>query len=105
MSAPHKKKTMASPAAPTANTTTATDAKPTTAHPAPAPITHKLFKPTHPLVTEKDKSIHPEHGVIHYPFYYGGLASCVSVLCTQPLGVGESLSQMTCRRKLEVKLG
>lgn len=43
---------------------------------------------THPLVLEKDKSVHPEHGVIHYPFYYGGLASCVSVCCTQPMGVG-----------------
>ncbi|EGP83583.1 uncharacterized protein MYCGRDRAFT_49627 [Zymoseptoria tritici IPO323] len=45
---------------------------------------------THPLVLEKDKSIIPEHGVIHYPFYYGGLASCVSVCCTQPMGVGQS---------------
>ncbi|KJY00348.1 mitochondrial dicarboxylate carrier like protein [Zymoseptoria brevis] len=42
---------------------------------------------THPLVLEKDKSIIPDHGVIHYPFYYGGLASCVSVCCTQPMGV------------------
>ncbi|CZT18645.1 related to dicarboxylate carrier protein [Ramularia collo-cygni] len=42
---------------------------------------------THPTVLEKDKSIHPEHGVIHYPFYFGGVASCVSVCCTQPLGV------------------
>lgn len=44
---------------------------------------------THPIVLEKDKSVHPEHGVIHYPFYFGGISSCVSVCCTQPLGVGE----------------
>ncbi|SMR63573.1 unnamed protein product [Zymoseptoria tritici ST99CH_3D1] len=42
---------------------------------------------THPLVLEKDKSIIPDHGVIHYPFYYGGLASCVSK------GLGASLTR------------
>jgi dicarboxylate transporter 10 len=44
---------------------------------------------THPLVLEKDKSHLPDYGVVHYPFYYGGIASCVSVCCTQPLGLGE----------------
>jgi solute carrier family 25 (mitochondrial dicarboxylate transporter), member 10 len=47
----------------------------------------KLSNTTHPLVVEKDKSIHSVHGIIHYPFYFGGLASCVSNVCTQPLGV------------------
>lgn len=55
----------------------------------PPPITQTLFKDTHPAVIEKDKSIHSEHGVIRYPFYYGGLASVVSGFCTQPLGVGK----------------
>ena len=60
----------------------------TTAAPvAPPAITQTLFIETHPKVVEKDKSIHSEHGVIHYPFYYGGLASAVSSCCTQPLGV------------------
>ncbi|RMX86532.1 hypothetical protein D0869_03025 [Hortaea werneckii] len=56
-------------------------------HDASPPIVQKMMTPTHPLVTEKDKSIHSEHGVIHYPWYFGGTASCVSVMCTQPLGV------------------
>lgn len=61
------------------------------ASPAPSPrIVQKLFIATNPLVLEKDKSIHAEHGAIHYPFYYGGLASCVSNCFTQPLGVGRS---------------
>ncbi|RMY77876.1 hypothetical protein D0862_13474 [Hortaea werneckii] len=55
-------------------------------HDASPPIVQKMMTPTHPLVTEKDKSIHSEHGVIHYPWYFGGTASCVSVMCTQPLG-------------------
>lgn len=55
----------------------------------PPPITQKLFIELHPTVIEKDNSIHPEHGVIHYPFWFGGLASCVSNVCTQPLGVGK----------------
>ena len=62
------------------------------ASPTPPPPTSKkskLFAPTHPIIAEKDKSIHSEHGIIHYPFYFGGLASCVSVLNTQPLGVRE----------------
>lgn len=59
------------------------------AHVSPPRIAQKIFKETHPIAQEKDKSLHSEHGVIHYPFYYGGLASCVSLLCTQPLGVGE----------------
>ncbi|KAI7227087.1 hypothetical protein KC330_g8553 [Hortaea werneckii] len=56
-------------------------------HDPSPPIVQKMMTPTHPLVTEKDKSIHSEHGVIHYPWYFGGTASCVSVMCTQPLGV------------------
>ena len=55
----------------------------------PPPIMKKMFKPTHPVVAQKDKSVHAEHGVIHYPWYFGGVSSCVAVLCTQPLGVGE----------------
>jgi len=55
----------------------------------PPPITQKLFIELHPTVIEKDNSIHSEHGVIHYPFWFGGLASCVSNVCTQPLGVGK----------------
>jgi len=51
------------------------------------PITQHLFVETHPVVTEKDKSMHSVHGVIRYPFYYGGLASGASSLCCQPLGV------------------
>lgn len=31
------------------------------------PLVQKLLVETHPLVAEKDKSIHPLHGVIHYP--------------------------------------
>ncbi|KAI7505939.1 hypothetical protein KC347_g7803 [Hortaea werneckii] len=58
-----------------------------TTHDASPPIVHKMMTPTHPLVTEKDKSIHSEHGVIHYPWYFGGTASCASAMCTQPLGV------------------
>ncbi|KAI7187372.1 hypothetical protein KC352_g22235, partial [Hortaea werneckii] len=58
-----------------------------TTHDASPPIVQKMLTPTHPLVTEKDKSIHSEHGVIHYPWYFGGTASCASVMCTQPLGV------------------
>ena len=61
---------------------------------SPLPIAGKLFETTHPLVIEKDKSIHSEHGIIHYPFYFGGLASCVSLLCTQPLGVRKFTSIM-----------
>ena len=57
---------------------------------APPAITQTLFVETHPNVVEKDKSIHSEHGIIHYPFYYGGLASAVSSCCTQPLGVRKS---------------
>lgn len=57
---------------------------------APPRITNTLFITNSPVVIEKDKSIHSQHGVIHYPFYYGGLASCVSSCCTQPLGVGKS---------------
>lgn len=52
-------------------------------------IAGSIFKETHDIVQDKDKSLHSEHGVIHYPFYYGGLASCISLLSTQPLGVGE----------------
>ncbi|KAI5243289.1 hypothetical protein E4T42_07403 [Aureobasidium subglaciale] len=56
--------------------------------PVPPPlITQKLFIELHPTVIEKDNSIHSEHGVVHYPFWFGGLASCVSSCCTQPLGV------------------
>ncbi|KAF2773908.1 mitochondrial carrier [Teratosphaeria nubilosa] len=58
-----------------------------------------MFIPTHPDVIEKDKSIHPEHGVIHYPWYYGGLASCVSTICTQPFGVaglGAAFVRVSC---------
>lgn len=58
---------------------------------SPHPTSGRLFITTHPLVAEKDKSIHSEHGIIHYPFYFGGLASCVSNVCTQPLGVREFL--------------
>ncbi|KAI7263970.1 hypothetical protein KC345_g8977 [Hortaea werneckii] len=58
-----------------------------TTHDASPPIVQKMMTPTHPLVTEEDKSIHSEHGVIHYPWYFGGTASCASVMCTQPLGV------------------
>lgn len=58
-----------------------------TAHPLPPPIAKKIFTPIHPVVAEKDKSIHSTHGVIHYPWWFGSLASCVSVLATQPLGV------------------
>jgi len=62
----------------------------TTAMPVlPPPITQKLFVETHPAVTEKDKSVHSEHGIIHYPFWYGGAASVVSGICTTPLGVGK----------------
>lgn len=53
----------------------------------PPPITQKMFIELHPTVIEKDNSIHSEHGVVHYPFWFGGLASCVSSCCTQPLGV------------------
>lgn len=56
---------------------------------APPAMAHKLFKETHPTVTVKDKSIHSQHGVVHYPFYFGGLASALSSCCTQPLGVSE----------------
>lgn len=35
---------------------------------AAPPIAKKLFIETHPAVIVKDKSIHSEHGVIHYPF-------------------------------------
>jgi len=35
---------------------------------APPPITDNLFIERHPIVVEKDKSTHSEHGVIHYPF-------------------------------------
>jgi len=56
---------------------------------APPPIVHKLLAEHHPAAVDKDKSIHSEHGVIHYPFYFGGLASAVSGCCTQPLGVGK----------------
>lgn len=63
-----------------------------TTHDASPPIVQKMLTPTHPLVTEKDKSIHSEHGVIHYPWYFGGTASCASVMCTQPLGVGMSMN-------------
>ncbi|THZ23444.1 hypothetical protein D6C90_09330 [Aureobasidium pullulans] len=52
----------------------------------PPPITQKMFIELHPTVIEKDNSIHSEHGVVHYPFWFGGLASCVSSCCTQPLG-------------------
>ncbi|THX58704.1 hypothetical protein D6D06_02707 [Aureobasidium pullulans] len=55
----------------------------------PPPITQKMFIELHPTVIEKDNSIHSEHGVVHYPFWFGGLASCVSSCCTQPLGVGK----------------
>ncbi|KAF1344857.1 mitochondrial carrier domain-containing protein [Delphinella strobiligena] len=33
------------------------------------PIVQKLLVEIHPLVAEKDKSIHSLHGVIHYPLY------------------------------------
>lgn len=55
----------------------------------PPPIVNALLVQHHPIAVEKNKSIHSEHGVIHYPFYYGGLASAVTCCCTQPLGVGE----------------
>jgi len=32
------------------------------------PIVNTLLVPTSPIVAEKDKSIHSQHGVIHYPF-------------------------------------
>lgn len=66
-------------------------ATPSGAPVAPPAIASKLFVAISPVVIQKDKSIHSEHGVIHYPFYYGGLASCVTTCCTQPLGVGEWL--------------
>lgn len=53
----------------------------------PPAIVQSLFRETHPAVIVKDKSIHTEHGVIHYPFWFGGVASAVSTTCTQPLGV------------------
>ncbi|KAF2154116.1 hypothetical protein K461DRAFT_277197 [Myriangium duriaei CBS 260.36] len=53
----------------------------------PPPIVHKILIEQNPIVVQKNKSIHSEHGVIHYPFYYGGVASAVSNCCTQPLGV------------------
>ncbi|KAG8626915.1 hypothetical protein KVT40_005860 [Elsinoe batatas] len=53
----------------------------------PPPIVHSLLVEHHPVAVEKNKSIHSEHGVIHYPFYFGGLASAVTSCCTQPLGV------------------
>ncbi|KAI7063177.1 hypothetical protein KC327_g13016 [Hortaea werneckii] len=65
-----------------------------TTHDASPPIVQKMMTPTHPLVTEKDKSIHSEHGVIHYPWYFGGTASCASVMCTQPLGVAPNGGMM-----------
>ncbi|CAD0097218.1 unnamed protein product [Aureobasidium vineae] len=61
----------------------------------PPPITQKLFIELHPTVIEKDNSIHSEHGVIHYPFWFGGLASCVSNICTQPLGVAGLSASLT----------
>ncbi|KAL1311471.1 hypothetical protein AAFC00_004414 [Neodothiora populina] len=54
---------------------------------AAPPIIDKLLIQTSPVLANKDKSIHSLHGVIPYPFWYGGLASCVSCCCTQPLGV------------------
>ena len=77
-------------------TVTAANASPTSPHPAPV----KMFVTTHPLVVEKDKSIHSEHGIIHYPFYFGGLASCVSNVCTQPLGVRKFISILYRRHTL-----
>lgn len=53
----------------------------------PPAIVQQLFRETHPAVIVKDKSIHSEHGVIHYPFWFGGVASAISSCCTQPLGV------------------
>jgi len=35
---------------------------------APPPIHDKIFIERNPIVVEKDKSTHSEHGVIHYPF-------------------------------------
>lgn len=58
--------------------------------PAP-PITRNLFRERPVEVVIKDKSTHSEHGVIHYPFWFGGAASAVSSLCTQPLGVSKYL--------------
>jgi len=55
----------------------------------PPPMANSLFVETHPTVIEKDKSIHSEHGVIHYPFWFGGGASVISGICTAPLGVGK----------------
>ncbi|THY73658.1 hypothetical protein D6C94_05604 [Aureobasidium pullulans] len=75
----------------------------------PPPITQKMFIELHPTVIEKDNSIHSEHGVVHYPFWFGGLASCVSSCCTQPLGVASSFkfpndmltrSSSVCRRSI-----
>ena len=57
------------------------------AAPSP-PIVEKLFSEHHPIAVEKNKSIHSKHGVIYYPFWFGGVASAVSTCCTQPLGVG-----------------
>jgi dicarboxylate transporter 10 len=56
--------------------------------PAP-PISQHIFKERTPESVIKDKSTHSEHGVIHYPFWYGGGASAVSSLITQPLGVSK----------------
>ncbi|KEQ84595.1 mitochondrial carrier [Aureobasidium pullulans EXF-150] len=74
----------------------------------PPPITQKMFIELHPTVIEKDNSIHSEHGVVHYPFWFGGLASCVSSCCTQPLGPLHSnfpndmltRSSSVCRRSI-----
>ncbi|THZ11705.1 hypothetical protein D6C91_09069 [Aureobasidium pullulans] len=68
----------------------------------PPPITQKMFIELHPTVIEKDNSIHSEHGVVHYPFWFGGLASCVSSCCTQPLGVAFPRPLEGCKLTLAV---
>ncbi|THW46689.1 hypothetical protein D6C77_01052 [Aureobasidium pullulans] len=68
----------------------------------PPPITQKMFIELHPTVIEKDNSIHSEHGVVHYPFWFGGLASCVSSCCTQPLGVALPRPLEGCKLTLTV---
>lgn len=68
-----------------------------TVHNKPAPpITGVIFKPRIPEVVIKDKSTHSEHGVIHYPFWFGGAASAVSTLFTAPLGISKCFGELDC---------
>ncbi|KAF2221065.1 mitochondrial carrier domain-containing protein [Elsinoe ampelina] len=71
----------------------------------PPPIVHSLLVEQHPVAVEKNKSIHSEHGVIHYPFYFGGLASAVTSCCTQPLGVGKLVAGVRLQTQTNVGQG